>query len=80
MGFKSFWSATVTLAGIELMHMIRKGQLKRRGTPVPGAAVLFAGDLTFMVGSRQLRCRSEFATEPPAMPCSRIVPRPWTIR
>jgi carnitine-CoA ligase len=31
---------------------------------VPGAAVLFAGDLTFMVGSRQLRCRSEFATEP----------------
>jgi putative transposase len=28
MGFKSFWSAAVTLAGIELMHMIRKGQLK----------------------------------------------------
>jgi transposase-like protein len=24
MGFKSFWSAAVTLAGIELMHMIRK--------------------------------------------------------
>src|SRR5579859_978867 len=28
MGFKSFRSAAVTLAGIELMHMIRKGQLK----------------------------------------------------
>jgi putative transposase len=28
MGFKSFWSAAVTLAGIELMHMIRKCQLK----------------------------------------------------
>jgi putative transposase len=28
MGFKSFWSAAVPLAGIELMHMIRKGQLK----------------------------------------------------
>ena len=28
MGFKSFWYAAVTLAGIELMHMIRKGQLK----------------------------------------------------
>ena len=27
LGFKSFWSAAVTLAGIELMHMIRKGQL-----------------------------------------------------
>jgi hypothetical protein len=28
MGFKSFWSAAVTLAGIEIMHMIHKGQLK----------------------------------------------------
>jgi transposase-like protein len=28
MGFKSFWTAAVTLAGIEIMHMIRKGQLK----------------------------------------------------
>jgi putative transposase len=27
LGFKSFWSAAVTLTGIELMHMIRKGQL-----------------------------------------------------
>ena len=31
MGFKSFWSAAVTLTGIELMHMIRKGQLKAAG-------------------------------------------------
>jgi transposase-like protein len=31
LGFKSFWSASVTLAGIELMHMIRKGQLKATG-------------------------------------------------
>ena len=28
LGFKSFWSAAITLAGIEFMHMIRKGQLK----------------------------------------------------
>ena len=27
LGFKSFWSAAVTLAGVELMHMIRKGQV-----------------------------------------------------
>ena len=27
LGFKSFWSAAITVAGIELMHMIRKGQL-----------------------------------------------------
>jgi transposase-like protein len=31
LGFKSFWSASVTLAGIELMHRIRKGQLKATG-------------------------------------------------
>ena len=27
LGFKSFWSASSILAGIETMHMIRKGQL-----------------------------------------------------
>jgi len=36
MGFKSFWSAAVTLAGIELMHMLRKGQLKATGRLRPG--------------------------------------------
>ena len=34
-GFKSFWSASITLAGIELMHMIRKGQLKGSGQSRP---------------------------------------------
>jgi putative transposase len=28
MEFKSFCSAAATLAGVELVHMIRKGQLK----------------------------------------------------
>ena len=27
MGFKSFWSAKALIAGIETMHMVRKGQL-----------------------------------------------------
>ncbi len=31
LGFKSFWAAQNTLAGIEVMHMIRKGQLQRDG-------------------------------------------------
>ena len=31
LGFKSFRSAAVTLAGIELMHMIRKGRLRTAG-------------------------------------------------
>jgi transposase-like protein len=35
MGFKSFRSAAVTLAGIELMHMIRKGQLLPMGEVRP---------------------------------------------
>jgi putative transposase len=35
MGSKSFWSAAVTLAGIELMYMIRKGQLKAAGRLCP---------------------------------------------
>jgi putative transposase len=29
--FKSFWSAAITIAGIEIMHMIRKGQMRSRG-------------------------------------------------
>ena len=35
LGFKSFWSAAVTLVGIELMHMIRKGQLSTTGELCP---------------------------------------------
>jgi transposase-like protein len=31
LGFKSFRSAAATLSGIELMHMIRKGQLRTTG-------------------------------------------------
>jgi putative transposase len=28
LGFKSFWAACCTIAGMEVMHAIRKGQLK----------------------------------------------------
>ncbi len=31
LGFQSFWAAQNTLAGIELMHMIRKWQLEKDG-------------------------------------------------
>jgi putative transposase len=37
-GFKSFRSAHVTLTGIELMHMIRKGQLLTIGELRPAQA------------------------------------------
>jgi transposase-like protein len=35
LGFKSFRSATMTLAGIELTHMLRKGQLRTTGDLCP---------------------------------------------
>jgi putative transposase len=35
LGFESFRSAVVTLAGVELMHMIRKGQLRTTGEMCP---------------------------------------------
>ncbi len=38
LGFKSFRSAHVTLTGIELMHMIRKGQLRTKGKLRPAQA------------------------------------------
>jgi putative transposase len=38
LGFKSFRSAHVTLTGIELMHMIRKGQLQTIGELRPAQA------------------------------------------
>ena len=31
LGFTSFWSARCTIAGIEVMHAIRKGQLTTTG-------------------------------------------------
>lgn len=33
LGFKAFYSAAATLAGIETAHMIRKGQLGHNGVP-----------------------------------------------
>ncbi len=35
LGFKSFWAAQSTIAGIEVMHMIRKGQLQSGEAQTP---------------------------------------------
>jgi putative transposase len=35
LGFKAFWSAAITIAGIEIMHMIRTGQLRSTGKLCP---------------------------------------------
>ena len=42
LGFKSFWSAAITLAGIELMHMIRKGQFQSRESGLTPAAQFYS--------------------------------------
>jgi putative transposase len=68
LGFKSFRSAAVTLAGIELMQMIRKGQLRTTGEVLPGAANLFVGGIkpvAFLGVACPLR---KFATEPARPP------------
>ena len=41
LGFKSFWSARIIIAGIETMHMIRKGQLDCPGSQTMSAANQF---------------------------------------
>jgi putative transposase len=41
LGFKDFNCARVILAGIELMHMIKKGQMKGAGKIAPSAPQLF---------------------------------------
>ena len=43
LGFKSFWTARVVLGGIELVHMIRKGQLATEGrAPMSDAEAFYA--------------------------------------
>ena len=41
LGFKSFWAACCTIAGIEVMHAIRKGQLRTPGHSRPTPAEQF---------------------------------------
>ena len=41
LGFKSFWAACCTIAGIEVMHAIRKGQLVTIGNTSPTPAEQF---------------------------------------
>ena len=41
LGFKSFWAARCTIAGIEVMHAIRKGQLATAGDRPRTAAEQF---------------------------------------
>jgi transposase-like protein len=41
LGFKSFWAACCTIAGVEVMHAIRKGQLIAPGLSIQTPAEQF---------------------------------------
>ncbi len=41
LGFKDFYSASVTLRGIELVRMIRKGQMENRNNSIQTPAEIF---------------------------------------
>ncbi|MDP2099926.1 MAG: IS6 family transposase, partial [Gallionella sp.] len=43
MGFKAFYSAKATIAGIEAAHMIRKGQLSDENIPAYQQFMALAG-------------------------------------
>ena len=49
LGFKDFRCARVILSGIEIMHMISKGQMKYTGKikPICGQPVLLVGDIRY---------------------------------
>lgn len=62
MGFKAFLSAAATIAGIEAVHMIRKGQIPANGET---AFQIFAGLAALICPQIRLCRQSEkFATEP----------------
>jgi len=43
LGFKSFWRARIVIAGIETMHMLRKGQMDCPAGSTASAAHQFYG-------------------------------------
>ena len=64
LGFKRFWSAAITIAGIEIMHMIHKGQLRSTGELRPAQRFCsLAGQSTPRTAGQPHLFRN-FATEP----------------
>jgi putative transposase len=74
LGYKSFRSAAVRLAGIELMHMIRKGQLRTTGKVVRRSSSIRWRDKTRHVRAYRMSAREV---------CDRTIGRPplcsWSL-
>ena len=76
LGFQSFWAACCTLAGIDVMHAIRKGQLlpPRHGSHTP--AEQFYASVAWIIKSDNFaRLHLKFATKPSPATGRRVVPR-----
>jgi hypothetical protein len=65
LGLKSFWSGRRTIAGIEVMHAIRKGQLETTGTVSHTPAEQFYALAAYITQSENFtRPYLKFGTEP----------------
>jgi transposase-like protein len=65
LGFKSFWAARCTIAGMEAMHAIRKGQLISMGNAPQTPAEQFSALAASIIWSdNSARLHLNFATEP----------------
>src|SRR5207344_1737755 len=68
LGFKSFWSARCTIAGIEVMHAIRKGQLGTTGMLHQTTAEHFCTlDALITKSDNFVRPHLKLATKPPLL-------------
>jgi putative transposase len=73
LGFKSFRSAAITLAGVELMHMIRMGQLSPVGRRCASiASIQFASGINLFSPVGIARPSEKFATEPLSAPAQSV--------
>jgi len=65
LGFKSFWTARCTIAGIEVRHAIRKGQwLTQENTPATPAEYFSALAAQITISEDRAHLYLNFATKP----------------
>jgi hypothetical protein len=62
-----FWSAAITIAGIEIMHMIRKDQFAIGRKVAFSAAVLFVDGMNLFRLLVRIQPVAKFATEAPVV-------------
>jgi hypothetical protein len=64
LGFKAFWSAAITIAGSEIMHMIGKGQLRSTGKLCPAQQFYSLAVASLFRLLDRIQLVAKLATEP----------------